>query len=155
MVQTFVCLKDNLKKEQSRGCFLFSIFAFSSKSATRAFNILIHFRSEQNIDQNSTNDVVKELANFAEEMIAGMTQTYYERAKLLAGNDQSRVTMLNLSSTTAYISNITKLAAAQNTDSVAAEQPVTQEENITEEFVPEDRNDATNNRKSRGRPSKR
>lgn len=111
-------------------------------------------RSEQNIDQNTTNDVVKELANFAEEMIAGMTRTYYERAKLLAGNDQSRVSMLNLSSTTAYIANITKLAAAQNSDSIAAKQPVTQEENTTEELVPEDRDDATNNRKSRGRPKR-
>jgi len=111
-------------------------------------------RSEQNIDQNSTNDVVKQLANFAEEMIAGMTRSYYERAKLLAGNDQSRVSMLNLSSTTAYIANITKLAAAQNSDSIAAKQPVTQEGNTTEELVPEDRDDATKNRKSRGRPKR-
>ena len=83
-----------------------------------------------------------------------MTRSYYERAKLLAGNDQSRVSMLNLSSTTAYIANITKLAAAQNSDSIAAKQPVTQEGNTTEELVPEDRDDATKNRKSRGRPKR-
>jgi len=104
-------------------------------------------RSEQNIDLNSTNEVVKALADFTEELMMGMTRAYYERAKRLAGNDQSRVNILNLSS------NITEIAAMGNKDSVAHKEIV---ENVNKEFVPEDRQDApTNKKNSRGRPSRR